>query len=160
MAHGSCGKTVTKDTLHISLIKGQNLVLLKSNNRLFYLFTYQISLTNSYYCSKQKLTSCVILIIPNFLARFVQKMSMTKIKLFSVTSVSFGLLLHVTTLIIQITGIWKTLMNPGTAQDVVAQSFLLTLYQATKTSWLVVLTLIASSHSGKIQKMITIVHYH
>ena len=89
-----------KDTLHISLIKGQNLVLLKSNNRLFYIFTYQISLTNSYYCSKQKLTLCVILIIPNFLARFVQKMSMTKIKLFSVTSVSFGFILNITTLII------------------------------------------------------------
>ena len=31
-------------------------------------------------------TSCVISIIPNFLAGFLQKMSMTKIKLFSVTS--------------------------------------------------------------------------
>ena len=62
------------------------------------LFIYQISLTNSY-CSKQKLTSCVILIIPNFLARFVQKMSMSKIKLFSVTFVNFEFILNVTTLI-------------------------------------------------------------
>ena len=36
----------------------------------------------------QKLTSCVISIIRNFLARFVQKMFMTKIKPFRVTSVN------------------------------------------------------------------------
>ena len=91
------------------------------------------------YCSKQKLTSCVILIIPNFLARFVQKMSMTKTKLFSVTPVNFGFILNVTILIVQITGICETMMNPGIAQNVVAQSFPLAPYQATKTSWLVIL---------------------
>ena len=32
------------------------------------------------YCSKQKITPCAISIIPNFLAGFMQKMSMTKIK--------------------------------------------------------------------------------
>ena len=66
------------------------------------------------------------IIIPNFLARFVQKMSMIKIKLFSVTSVNFGFMLNVTTLITYITGICKTLMNPGIAQNVAAQSFPLT----------------------------------
>ena len=94
-----------------------------SNNRLCQLFTYQISLTNSY-CSNQKLTSCIILVISNFLARFVQKISMTKIKLFSVTSVNFGFILNVTTRIIQITGIFKTVMNPGIALNVAAQFFL------------------------------------
>ena len=34
-------------------------------------------------------------IIPNFLARFVQKKDMTKIKLFSVTFVNFGFILNV-----------------------------------------------------------------
>ena len=121
-------------------------------NRLCQLLTYQISL-RYFYCSKQKLTSCVILIIPNFLARFVQKMSMTKIKLFSVTYVNFGFILNVTTLIIQITGIFKTVMNPSIAQNVPAQFFLSIPYLATKTSWLV-LKLIATSHSGNTQKMI------
>ena len=41
-----------------------------------------------------------------------------------------------------------------------AQFFFLTPYQATKTSWLVVLTLIVISHSEKIWKMIIIVHYY
>ena len=156
MAYGSCGKTGTKDILYQSKRTKSSLAQIIDCGQLF---TYQISLTNSY-CSKEKLTSYVILVMSNFLARFVQKMSMTKIKLFSVTSVNFGIILNVTTLIIQITGICKTVMNPGIAQNVVAQSFLLTPYQATKTSWLVVLTLIASSHRGKIQKMIIIVHYH
>ena len=152
------GKTVTKIEGHwIFSLKRQNLVLPKY--RLCQLFTYQISLSYSY-CSKQKLFSFVILIIPNFLARFVQKMSKTKIKLFSVTFVNFGFILNVTTLIIQITGIFKTVMNPGIAQNVAAQFFLSILYLATKTSWLVVLTLIVTSHSGKIQKMIMIVHYY
>ena len=53
--------------------------------------------------------------IPNFLARLVQKMSKTKIKLFSVTSVNLGFMLDVTTLIIYNTGIFKTVMNPGIA---------------------------------------------
>ena len=44
----------------------------------------------------------------NFLARFVQKISKTKIKLFSVTSVNFGVTSNVTILTIQITGIFKT----------------------------------------------------
>ena len=50
---------------------------------------------------------------PNFPARFVQKMSMTKIKLLSVTSVNFGFILNVATLITLIIGIFKTVMNPG-----------------------------------------------
>ena len=49
--------------------------------------------------------SCVRSIIPNFLAGLVQKTSMTKVKLFSVTSVNFGFILNVTTLIILITDI-------------------------------------------------------
>ena len=40
-------------------------------------------------------------------------------------------------------------MNPYIAQNVAALSFSIP-YQATKTSWLVVLTLIAASHSIKI----------
>ena len=38
-------------------------------------------------------------------------------------------------------------MNPGIAQNVATQFFLLTPYQITKTSWLVVLTLIVTSHN-------------
>ena len=45
-------------------------------------------------------TSCVMSIIPSFHAGFVQKMYMTKIKLFNVTSVNFGFILNVTILII------------------------------------------------------------
>ena len=40
-------------------------------------------------------------------------------------------------------------MNPGIAQNVAAQYLLSTPYQATKTSWLVALTLTVTSHSGK-----------
>ena len=68
------------------------------------------------------------------------------------TSVKFGFILNVTTFIIQTTGILKTVMNPSIAQNIAAQSFLSILYLATKTSWLAVLTLIVTSHSGKIQK--------
>ena len=57
---------------------------------------------------------------------------MTKIKLFSVTYVNSGFILNVTTLIIQIRDIFRTVMNPGTAQNVAAQFFLLTPYQATR----------------------------
>ena len=97
-------------------------------------------------------------IIPHFLARFVQKMSMTKVKMFSVTSVIFEFILNVTTLIIQITGIFKTVMNLGIVQNVAAQFFLSTPYQATTSSQFVVLTLIVTSHSGKIWKIIIIAH--
>ena len=97
-------KTVTKREVHwILSLKGQNLVLLLNYRLLSYSpisdFTH---VTHSYYiyCSKQKLTSCVIVIIPNFLAIFVQKMPKTKIKVFSVTFVNFGFILNVTTLII------------------------------------------------------------
>ena len=50
---------------------------------------------------------------PNFLARFLQKMSMAKLKLLSVTFVNFRFVLNVTTLNIQITGIFKTVMSPN-----------------------------------------------
>ena len=47
--------------------------------------------------------------------KFVQKMSMAKIKLFNKTSVNFGFVLDVINLIIYITGIFRTVMNPGIA---------------------------------------------
>ena len=53
--------------------------------------------------------------VPNFLARSVQKMSMTKIKLFNKTFMNIGFILNVKTLIIWITDIFKTTINPGTA---------------------------------------------
>ena len=85
---------------------------------------------------------------------------MTKIKLFSKTSVNFGVILNVTIFIIQIAGILKTEMNPGIAQGDVAPFFLSFSYQVTKTFWLVVLARIVTSHSEKIQKMIIVAHYH
>ena len=69
-------------------------------------------------------------------------------------------ILNVTILITQITGIFKTAMNPGTAQNAAAQSFVSTTYLVTKTSWLVVKTLIITLLSGQIQNMIIIAHYH
>ena len=51
-------------------------------------------------CCTQKPTSCVTSLIPNFLAELMKKMYLTKIKLFSVTSVNFGFILNVTILII------------------------------------------------------------
>ena len=77
-------------------------------------------------------------------------MSKTKMKLFSVTFVNSGFILNATTLIIYITGTFKTAMNPGIAQNVAAQFFLSIPYLATKNSWLVVLTLTVTSYSGKI----------
>ena len=41
-------------------------------------------------------------------------------------------------------------MNPGIAYNVAVQFFLSTPYEAIKNSWLVVLTLIVTSHSQKI----------
>ena len=66
------------------------------------------------------------------------------------TSVNFGFILNVKILITYITGIFKTAMNPGTAQNAAAQFFLLTPYQVTKTSWLVAHTLIITPLSGLI----------
>ena len=74
---------------------------------------------------------------------------MTKVKLFSVTSVNFGFIIYLTFLIILITGIFKIVMNPGIVENVAAQFFLSTPYQVTKTFWLVVLVLIVISYSGK-----------
>ena len=51
-------------------------------------------------CCEQELTSCVMSLTPNFLAGFVKKMYLKKIKLFSVTSVNFGFILNVTIIII------------------------------------------------------------
>ena len=48
------------------------------------------------------------------------KKSKTKTKLFSATFVNFVFTLNVTTLIIQITGIFKTVTNPGIAQNAAA----------------------------------------
>ena len=57
----------------------------------FSYLSYQITLTR-WKCIKQKVTSCVMLIIPNFLAGFLQKMYMTKIKLFSVNKAALWIL--------------------------------------------------------------------
>ena len=48
---------------------------------------------------------------------------MTKVKLFNMTSVNFGFILNLTILIIQITVIFETVMNPVIAQNVAAQFF-------------------------------------
>ena len=58
----------------------------------------------------------------------VLKMSMTKIKLFNVTFKNIGFLLNITTLSIQIIDIFKPVMNPVTAQNVVARFFFLIPY--------------------------------
>ena len=63
-------------------------------------------------------------------------MYLTKIKLFSATSVNFGFILNVTILIIQTTGIFKTATNPGMMQH----NFSFQLLKVTKTSSLVVRT--------------------
>ena len=65
-------------------------VLLRWIYKFSYL-SYQITLTR-WKCIKQKVTSCVMLIIPNFLAGFLQKMYMTKIKLFSVNKAALWIL--------------------------------------------------------------------
>ena len=56
----------------------------------------------------KKLNPCVISLIPDFVAGFVQKMSMTRMKLFNVTFVNLGFILNITILIIWIKGIFKT----------------------------------------------------
>ena len=86
---------VLNGSLHVSL-KEQSLAQL--HNRLLQLPIIRFHSQNL--CVINRLTSCVISIIPNFLAGFVQKMTMTKRKLFSVTSVNSGFILNVTTLII------------------------------------------------------------
>ena len=48
---------------------------------------------------------------------------MAKVKLFNMTSGNFGFILNLTILIIQITVIFKTVMNPVIAQNVAAQFF-------------------------------------
>ena len=92
-------------------------------------------------------------IIPNFLAGFMQKMYMTKKKLFNVTSVNFGFILNVTILIIQITDIFKTVMNPGITQNVAAQFSPSTRYQVTKASWFVVLVMGSDSNFMQLKEL-------
>ena len=57
---------------------------------------------------------------------------------------------NVTILIIHIIDIFKIETNPGIVYNVAVQFFFSDPYQLTKTSWLVVLVLIVTSHSGKI----------
>ena len=66
------------------------------------------------------------------------------------TSVNFGFTLNVTILIIYITGIIKTVMNPGIELHRILQQVSFQLCQVTKTSWLIALALIVISHGGKI----------
>ena len=77
-------------------------------------------------------------------------MCMKKIKLFSMTSVNFRLILSVTAQSVSITDIFKTVMNPGIACHVVAKIFLSAPYQATTTFWFVVPISILTSCSGEI----------
>ena len=92
MAYMAHTEILKPRTLHSNL-KGQGLAQL-------IVFSYIRFHSQNYSVVNRNQTSCVISIIPNFLAGFVQKMSMTKIKLFSVTSVNFGFILNVTNLII------------------------------------------------------------
>ena len=64
-----------------------------------------------------------------------------------------------TIIFIQITGVFKNMMNPGFAQNVAAHFFLSAPCQITKTSWLAVLVLIVT-YNEKISKMIRTAHYH
>ena len=105
---GHTKKTFTKDIIY-HLLRTRSCLA-----KLHYPVTHQISFTISK-CSTQKLPSCVISIILNFLAGSVEKIFMARIKLFSVTSVNFGFASNVTILIILITDIYKTVMNPGIA---------------------------------------------
>ena len=110
--------------LHTTSLKGQS-----CSTNFVQLVAHQISLTKSQ-CSKQKLN--LMCNISHLKFPSLQKVSMTKTKLFSVISVNFGFMLNVTTLIIQITGIFKTVVNPGIAQNVTAQFSLSTLLSSNK----------------------------
>ena len=143
MAYGRYGNTETKDITY------QSKRTRSCSTICVQLFTHQISLTKLQ-CSKQKQNLMFNINHSKFPCRICPKMSMAMVKLFSVTSVNFGLILNATNLIIQITGTFKTVMNPGIVQIVAAQFFLSTPNQATNTFWLVVQTLITTSHSGEI----------
>ena len=141
MAYCSHGKPFTKDFAQGKLLLRQ----------LYKLLTYQISFTKPKR-NKQKLASCVISIILNSLARCAQKMCLTKMKPFSVTSVNFGFLLNVP---------FKLYVNYIYLQNCDASCycldccriiFLSTPYQVTKTSKSVVLVQILTSCCEKIQE--------
>ena len=89
MAH--YGKSVTKDITKAQVLLSTNCVLVS------YLSDFTRKITE---CCKQELNSFVILLIPNFLAGFVKKMYLTKMNLFSATSVNFRFILNVTVIII------------------------------------------------------------
>ena len=153
MAYDTYGNTETKDTAYQSK-RTRSCPAIGVQ-----LVTHQISLTKLQ-CSKQKLNLMCNISYSKFPCRICAKNVHGKDKLFSGTSVNFGFILNVTNLTIQITGIFKTVMNPVIVQIVAAQFFLSTPYQATNFFWLVVQTLITTSHSGEIQNMIMIAHYH
>ena len=135
MAYDTYGNTETKDIAY------QSKRTRSSSTIGVQLVTHQISL-KKLQCSKQKLNLMCNINYPKFPScRICAKNVHTKIKIFSMTSVNFGFILTVINLIIWVTGIFKTVMNPGIVQIVAAQFFLSTPYQATKT-WLVVQTLI------------------
>ena len=102
-------------TLYITL-KGQGL------SQLIVLASYLSDLIHKIKCRKKKLAWCLTLIIPDF-AGFMEKMFMTKIKLFSVISVNFGFIFNVTNInyldsissFILYIYIFKPVMNPGIA---------------------------------------------
>ena len=149
MTYGTYGNTETKDNVY------QSKRTRSFSTSCVQLVTHQISFTKSQ-CSKQVLNLMCGVNHPKFPSRICAKMSMTKINLLRVISVNFGFILNVTNSIIQIIGNYKTVMNSGNAQNVAALFFFSTPYQATQSSWFVVQTLIATSHSEKIQKMIVI----
>ena len=80
---------------HCKSLKGQGLAQLIVLASYLSDFTHKIT-----ECSKQELTSYTCNITyPKFPCRICIKMSLTKIKLFSMTSVNFGFILNVTILI-------------------------------------------------------------
>ena len=72
------------------------------------------------------------------------------LKLFSVTTVNFGFLLNVHNNLnyLDCKYIFKTAMNPGTAQNAAAQSFTSPYLVTRKTSWFVAQTLIITPLIG------------
>ena len=154
MAYGTYRNTETKDIAY------QSKRTRSCTTNCVYQFTHQISLTKLQ-CSKQKLNLMYNTNHPKFPCRICAKNVRGNNKAVQCDLCELGSILNVTNLIIyQIKGTFKTAMNPGIVQILAAQFFLSMPYQTTKTSWLVVQTLITASHSGEIQNRIMIAHYH
>ena len=144
MVYGSCGKTVTKGIAYQSKRTKSSLAQLTTDCASYSPIRFHLQIPIA--CSKQKLTNFMCNINhPKFPCKACAKNIHDKDKAVQFDFCELWIHIECNNLNYLDYRYCKAVMNPGIAQNVAAQFFHLTPYQATKTSWLVVLTLTVTS---------------